>query len=96
MDHGNYSKSFKIKDREPVEINPIDAKSRNLKNGDIVACKLQYPNMQSAVNADLNQFKIVLNLFEKYNKAIKTKKIFLEKKTCINYANNNKMFINIK
>ena len=36
MDHGNYSKSFKIKDREPVEINPIDAKSRNLKNGDIV------------------------------------------------------------
>ena len=49
-----------------------------LKNGDIVACKLQYPNMQSAVNADLNQFKIVLNLFEKYNKAIKTKKIFLE------------------
>ena len=49
-----------------------------LKNGDIVACKLQYPNMQSAVNADLNQFKIVLNLFEKYNKAIKTKKIFFE------------------
>jgi len=49
-----------------------------LKNGDIVACKLQYPDMQSAVNADLNQFKLILNLFEKYNKAIKTKKIFSE------------------
>ena len=49
-----------------------------LKNGDLVACKLQYPDMQSAVNADLNQFRIILNLFEKYNKAIKTKKIFLE------------------
>ena len=49
-----------------------------LKNGDLVACKLQYPNMQSAVNVDLNQFRIILNLFEKYNKAIKTKKIFLE------------------
>ena len=36
MDHGKYSKSFKIKDREPVEINPIDAEKRNLKNGDIV------------------------------------------------------------
>ena len=36
MDHGKYSKSFKIKDREPVEINPIDATQRNLKNGDIV------------------------------------------------------------
>ena len=49
-----------------------------LKNGDLVACKLQYPDMQSAVNVDLNQFRIILNLFEKYNKAIKTKKIFLE------------------
>ena len=27
-----------------------------LKNGDIVACKLQYPDMESAVTADLNQF----------------------------------------
>ena len=49
-----------------------------LKNGDIVACKLQYPDMESAVTADLNQFKIILNLFEKYNKVIKTKKIFSE------------------
>tara|TARA_Y100000817_G_scaffold101662_1_gene79495 strand:+ start:228 stop:2558 length:2331 start_codon:yes stop_codon:yes gene_type:complete len=36
MDHGNYSKSFKVNDREPVEINPIDAKNKGLKNGDIV------------------------------------------------------------
>ena len=49
-----------------------------LKNGDIVACKLQYPDMESAVTADLNQLKIILNLFEKYNKVIKTKKIFSE------------------
>ena len=49
-----------------------------LKNGDLVACKLQYPDMQSAVNVDLNQLRIILNLFEKYNKVIKTKKIFLE------------------
>ncbi len=36
MDHGKYSKSFKINDREPVEINPQDAKLRNLKDGDVV------------------------------------------------------------
>ncbi len=36
MDHGKYSKSFKIEEREPVEINPFDAKDRDLKNGDIV------------------------------------------------------------
>ena len=36
MDHGNYSKSFKIQNREPVEINPIDAENRGLKNGDVV------------------------------------------------------------
>ncbi|PPR31778.1 MAG: putative protein kinase UbiB [Alphaproteobacteria bacterium MarineAlpha6_Bin6] len=49
-----------------------------LKKGDLVACKLQYPDMLSAVNVDLNQFSVILNLFEKYNKAIKTKKIFSE------------------
>ena len=70
-----------------------------LKNGNLVACKLQYPDMQSAVNADLNQFKIILNLFEKYNKAIKTKKIFLEIKERLveeidyeNEINNMKIF----
>ena len=70
-----------------------------LKNGDLVACKLQYPDMQSAVDADLNQFRIILNLFEKYNKAIKTKKIYLEIKDRLveeidyeNEINNMKIF----
>ena len=62
-----------------------------LKKGDTVACKLQYPDMKSAVNVDLNQFEIILNLFEKYNKAIKTKKIYSEIKDRlieeINYKN---------
>ncbi len=62
-----------------------------LKNGNLVACKLQYPDMRSAVEVDLNQFEVILKLFEKYNKAIKTKKIFLEIKDRlieeINYDN---------
>ena len=36
MDHGSYSKSLKINGREPLEINPQDAKQRGLKDGDIV------------------------------------------------------------
>ena len=36
MDHGSYSKSFKIKDREPVEMHPDDASSRGINHGDIV------------------------------------------------------------
>ncbi|MBO6918737.1 MAG: molybdopterin-dependent oxidoreductase [Rhizobiaceae bacterium] len=36
LDNGDYSKSHKIKDREPVLINPIDAKKRGIEHGDIV------------------------------------------------------------
>ena len=36
MDHGGYSKSFKIKDREPIEMNSVDASSRGINEGDIV------------------------------------------------------------
>ncbi len=37
-----------------------------------VACKLQYPDMQSAIAADLSQLKLMFSLYEKYDKAIKT------------------------
>jgi predicted unusual protein kinase regulating ubiquinone biosynthesis (AarF/ABC1/UbiB family) len=43
------------------------------KNGDLLACKLQYPDMQSAIEADLNQLKIILSVYEKYDKSIQTK-----------------------
>lgn len=43
--------------------------------GTQVACKLQYPDMQSAVEADLGQLKLFLSLFEKYDSAISTSEI---------------------
>ena len=49
-----------------------------LNNGRLVACKIQYPDMLSTVKADLVQLKVVLNLFEKFNKVIKTSKIHSE------------------
>lgn len=46
--------------------------------GEQVACKLQYPDMASAVEADLGQLKIILSLFEKMDSAIRTKQIYAE------------------
>mgnify|MGYP000264042658 CR=1 FL=1 len=43
-----------------------------LPDGRTVACKLQYPDMSSAIEADLRQLKIVFSIYEMYDKAIKT------------------------
>src|SRR3954447_16082427 len=37
-----------------------------------LAVKLQYPDMQSAVEADLNQLKLVFAVYERYDRAIST------------------------
>lgn len=44
-------------------------------DGRLIAAKLQYPDMATAVNADLAQLKIIFSLYEKYDSAIKTKDI---------------------
>ena len=43
-----------------------------------VACKLQYPNMEQVMDADLNQLKLILSLYEVFNDALKTDEIFQE------------------
>jgi predicted unusual protein kinase regulating ubiquinone biosynthesis (AarF/ABC1/UbiB family) len=45
------------------------------KDGRMLACKLQYPDMQSTVEADLRQLKMVLAVFERYDRAVSTKEI---------------------
>lgn len=42
------------------------------------ACKLQYPDMQSAVEADLKQLRLILGIFERYDKTVSTKQIHAE------------------
>jgi predicted unusual protein kinase regulating ubiquinone biosynthesis (AarF/ABC1/UbiB family) len=44
-------------------------------DGRALACKLQYPDMGSAVEADLNQLKLVMALYERYDRAISTEEI---------------------
>lgn len=48
------------------------------KNNQLLACKLQYPDMQSAIAADLNQLKIIFSIYERYDKAIRTQQIHAE------------------
>jgi predicted unusual protein kinase regulating ubiquinone biosynthesis (AarF/ABC1/UbiB family) len=43
-----------------------------------LACKLQYPDMASAVEADLTQLKLVLSIYQHYDRAITTDEIHAE------------------
>ncbi|MEZ5831590.1 MAG: AarF/ABC1/UbiB kinase family protein [Dongiaceae bacterium] len=44
-------------------------------DGQTLACKLQYPDMASAVEADLAQLRIIFSIYERYDKAIHTREI---------------------
>jgi predicted unusual protein kinase regulating ubiquinone biosynthesis (AarF/ABC1/UbiB family) len=46
--------------------------------GTQMACKLQYPDMSSAVEADLKQLRLAFSIFERYDKAISTDQIHAE------------------
>jgi predicted unusual protein kinase regulating ubiquinone biosynthesis (AarF/ABC1/UbiB family) len=44
-------------------------------DGRQLACKLQYPDMASTVEADLRQLKFVLGVFERYDRAVSTSEV---------------------
>lgn len=47
-------------------------------DGRDLACKIQYPDMASAVEADLKQLKLVFSLYRQYDKSIDPSQIHLE------------------
>lgn len=47
-------------------------------DGTVLACKLQYPDMQSAVEADVHQLRFVFALYERYDSAVHTDQIHAE------------------
>ncbi|MCB1885385.1 MAG: AarF/ABC1/UbiB kinase family protein [Geminicoccaceae bacterium] len=49
-----------------------------LLDGTTAACKLQYPNIASAVDADLNQLKLLFSIYRRYDSAIQTDQIYEE------------------
>ena len=47
-------------------------------DGDALACKLQYPDMASVVDADLRQLKVVFGIYHRYDRAIDPANIHAE------------------
>jgi predicted unusual protein kinase regulating ubiquinone biosynthesis (AarF/ABC1/UbiB family) len=47
-------------------------------DGRELACKLQYPDMQSTVEADLQQLKVIFSIYRRYDRAIDPSNIFAE------------------
>lgn len=47
-------------------------------DGDDLACKLQYPDMASVVEADLKQLKLIFTLYRRYDEAIDPSEIHAE------------------
>jgi predicted unusual protein kinase regulating ubiquinone biosynthesis (AarF/ABC1/UbiB family) len=47
-------------------------------DGTPLACKLQYPDMDAAVEADLRQLRLAMSLYERYDRAVSTSAIHAE------------------
>ena len=47
-------------------------------DGTELACKLQYPDMASAVDADLNQLKLIFSIYKRYDKSVETDNVHAE------------------
>ncbi len=47
-------------------------------DGTALACKLQYPDMGSAVEADLQQLKLIFAIYRRYDRAIDTREVHAE------------------
>ncbi len=70
---------FKEFGKEPAAAASLGQVHRaTLPDGRAVACKLQYPNMQAAVDADLAQLKVIMRLYERYDSAINTGHVYEE------------------
>ncbi len=48
------------------------------KDGTILACKLQYPDMESAVDADLKQLALILKIYKNMHGGVDTKDVYQE------------------
>lgn len=47
-------------------------------DGKDIACKLQYPDMRSAIETDLQQLKVLMSLYRQYDSSINTRDIHAE------------------
>jgi predicted unusual protein kinase regulating ubiquinone biosynthesis (AarF/ABC1/UbiB family) len=75
----NWEQRFKSFEHEAASAASLGQVHRAIaKDGMALACKLQYPDMGSAVEADLQQLKFFLSLYERYDRAVTTDEIHAE------------------
>jgi predicted unusual protein kinase regulating ubiquinone biosynthesis (AarF/ABC1/UbiB family) len=75
----NWEQRFKSFEHEAARAASLGQVHRAIaKDGAALACKLQYPDMGSAVEADLQQLKFFLSLYERYDRAVTTDEIHAE------------------
>ncbi|MFA5041168.1 MAG: AarF/ABC1/UbiB kinase family protein [Bdellovibrionales bacterium] len=69
----DWEKKFKSFEREACAAASLGQIHKAVaQDGRLLACKLQYPDMASAVDADLRQLKILLSAFEFIDRAVST------------------------
>ncbi|MDV7339569.1 AarF/ABC1/UbiB kinase family protein [Terasakiella sp. A23] len=75
----NWQQRFKQFDRDSSYAASLGQvhQARSLE-GEKLVCKLQYPDMSSAIEADLNQLKLMFSIYRRYDKAIDTTNILAE------------------
>ena len=75
----DWASRFKSFEQQPAASASLGQVHRAVAHdGALLACKLQYPDMQSAVEADLNQLKVVFALHARMNPAVDTADILKE------------------
>ena len=73
----SFFKSFEKTANKAASLGQVH-KAIEKKNQKLVACKLQYPDMKSAINADLKQLKLILKIYKQIDSSIITEDIYSE------------------
>ena len=73
------AKNFKSFNKEAVAAASLgQVHKAEVLDGQTVACKLQYPDMNSAVEADLKQLRFAMSIYQRYDNAINASEIYKE------------------
>ena len=74
----DWQNSFEEFERQAAAAASLGQGHRAGLNGVKLACKLQYPDMNSAVEADLTQLKLIFSVYQRYDRTIDTTNVHKE------------------
>ena len=74
----DWQNSFEEFERQAAAAASLGQVHRAVLNGVKLACKLQYPDMNSAVEADLAQLKLIFSVYQRYDRTIDTTNVHKE------------------